>query len=116
MSATYVVTQPTPEKSRKEHTKQQSSIKCRRGGSCEFKAKGNCFFSHQVNEKQVTKRNANSKDNKSNRSRGSKENFWCKYQDKCFNPKCEFKHFETNFIEKPAPTVKPTLAMWLAKA
>ena len=96
----------------KEYTKTKSSRKCKRGASCEFKVRGNCYFVHNEDGEEVKNKNSFHKAN----TISKRGNFWCKYQDQCSKSQCEFKHFEKIFIEKPAPTAKPTLAQWLIKA
>ena len=85
----------TMKKTKKQSRKQSNKI-CTRGENFVFKKRCTCFYYHE--DVRVQGRTVKTYNRKSE--------IYCKFQESCSKSYCKFKHFESNFPQKPAPKKK----------
>ena len=71
-----------------ETSSRRKDIECSRGPNCFRLANGTCWFKHTSVRNSLPHRG---------QEKSSNTDLWCKYQDKCTNNRCTYRHFEQGF-------------------
>ena len=73
---------------RLEPSTRRKDIECFRGPNCFRLANDTCWFKHSLVQSSSSHRG---------QEKASNTTLWCKYQDKCTNSSCSYKHFGQGF-------------------